>query len=111
MTFDTIARRLTAATMKTLGNDVEVGIAAGKGILSAPTERIIDGMVVTIGWELEYSIDDFPVVLRGDLVVVDSVNYVAREDGMIKGDLSTGVVPLELEADQAEVEYIIDGNG
>ena len=81
--------------MRVLGNEVTIGSVSGRAQLNAPTERVIDGMAITTGWELEYLIADYPQIRRGALIVVDGVNYVAREDGMIRGDQATGMVLLE----------------
>lgn len=110
MTFARIAARLAATTIRRLGNHVTIALVEGRGQLNAPMERVIDGMVVFTGWELEYVIADFPVVLRGEQIVIDGVNYTAREDGLVTGDQATGMVPLERETDQEDFEYIIDGN-
>jgi hypothetical protein len=110
MDFERFSRRLTATALRRLGDTVQIGLQEGLGQLAAPTLRVIDGAAIATGWELTYSVEDFAAVPRGTVVIVNGTNYVAREDGLIQGDQTTGTVPLERQDAQGEVEYIIDGN-
>lgn len=99
MSLRNATERLAARVMRVLGNDVVIDGVSGKGQLMAPTERIIDGNVITTGWELKYQMIDYPAIQRGSVVVVDGVTFTAREDGIVTGDAAVGVLLLQSEED------------
>jgi hypothetical protein len=108
--FAATAQRLAARAMRVLGNDVVVnGFLTGRGQLMAPGERILDGMVISTGWELEYPPAVFGRIERGAALEIDGVLYKAREDGRETGDAQTELVALQNENQAEGLEVVIDG--
>jgi hypothetical protein len=92
------ARIIAATASRVVGNDITIDeTTSGKGILSMPKEEVLNGMVVSSGYRLEYPFNVFGVVEEGTEVIVDEINYTATEDAMPTGDGAMYIVPLKKE--------------
>jgi hypothetical protein len=111
MSWTNRANRLSATVSRGVGNDVSIGAVSSRAVLIAPKDEILDGMVVSTGYELRYPRAIFGAVLEGAAVVVDGANYVASEDAMPTGDGSMWIVPLKPGAPPAPVAVTIIYDG
>lgn len=87
-------RRLADRCLAVLGNDVSINGIPCRGILKSPQEMVIDGAVFVLDHMLEVPASEWPAVSEAVLIVVDGVNYRARETGRLSPDGSTLLIPL-----------------
>lgn len=100
------ATRVAATVARVLGNAVVMNNVPGGGILLMPKEEVLNGMVVSTGYQLEVPAETFGAVLEDQVLTVDGVAYIATEDAMPAGDGAMLLVPLKkLEGDSVTVIY------
>lgn len=100
------ANLIAAITSRVLGNDVVMNSIPGKGMLLTPKEEVLNGMVVSSGYRLEFPVETFGAVLEDQVLSVDGVAFIALEDAMPTGDGAMFIVPLKkVEGDSITVIY------
>ena len=66
------------------------GSTTAKGILSEPSEFLLDGMVVSSEYTLTAKANDFGNLIANDSIIVDSVAYTVRDVRFsLDGDIVT----------------------
>jgi hypothetical protein len=96
MTWQAKANRIAKSTARRLGNVVLIDGVTAYGWLESPEEKVYDGVVVVTDYTLEVPFVSWSYISEGTLVVVDGVNYVAREQSRPNSDRSSIIVPLKL---------------
>jgi hypothetical protein len=108
MSWQATADRLSGTAMRVLGNAVEILGATGHGILQSPSESILDDVLIVTDYMLELDRATWLNVPEGTGVMVDGVEYRAREQSRVSLDGSSIFVALEPVT--TEAEHILDGD-